>query len=141
MQWSPVVYRSDGAWIGVLPSGELGVGVEQEGRASLRGSGFVPMWPFLEQGLAECLEKFTEAWESLGGTDISTPAELLELTAGSAWKSSRAYWKNLAAKWIAEMAGRPEFAGGSVKSIGAEVVGSGVLDRDVEERLKSALGE
>jgi hypothetical protein len=40
--WNPVVYRSDGAWIGVMPDGRIGVGVEEEGRAALETTGFVP---------------------------------------------------------------------------------------------------
>ncbi|MBM7813902.1 hypothetical protein [Saccharothrix algeriensis] len=102
--WTPVVYRGDGAWIGVMSGGRIGVGVEPEGRATLVGSGFVPMWPFMEGKLSACLDAFSRVWESFDGCDVSTPEELIESTVASAWASGRSYWMELAVPWVIEMA-------------------------------------
>src|SRR5262245_42604843 len=108
-EWTPVVYRGDGAWIGIMPDGRIGVGVEQEGRATLEGSGFVPMWPFLERDLSSCLGDFSRTWQSFERAGVSTPEKLIELTVGSAWNSGRAYWMRLAVPWVIEMAGQSSF--------------------------------
>ncbi|GCD99243.1 hypothetical protein EHYA_06957 [Embleya hyalina] len=76
--WRPVLPRGNGAWIGILASGRIGVGVAGEGRASLEGSGFVPMWPFMERGLSECLGEFRVRWDALADGGIASPERLFE---------------------------------------------------------------
>ncbi|MFF9158011.1 hypothetical protein ACF1AB_37955 [Streptomyces sp. NPDC014846] len=107
--WTPLVYRGDGAWIGIMPDGRIGVGVESEGRSTLEGSGFVPMWPYLERDLSASLVEFSRSWTQLGQGGVSTPERLLELTVKSAWNSGRSYWMQLAAPWAIEMFRRPNF--------------------------------
>jgi len=86
-----------------MPDGLIGVGPESEGRASLGGSGFVPMWPYLEGDLSNALAELADHWPDLDGGGIPTPERLLELTVASAWRSGRSYWMQLAAPWAMEM--------------------------------------
>ena len=74
--WTPVVYRGDGAWIGIMPDGRIGVGVESEGRAALVSSGFVPMWPYLERDLTESLAEFSLSWGQLSQGGVSAPESM-----------------------------------------------------------------
>ena len=136
--WVPVVYRGDGAWIGILPCGGIGVGVEGEGRATLESSSFVPMWPFMEKDLGACLDEFSRAWESLRRGGIVTPEELIELTVSSAWDSGRPYWMNLAAEWVVAMAGSSRFDSAFMRGILARMATSDVLSSDLRERLHEA---
>ncbi|WP_285490135.1 hypothetical protein [Amycolatopsis taiwanensis] len=137
-EWTPVVYRGDGAWIGIMPDGRIGVGVELEGRATLEGSGFVPMWPFMERELSVCLGEFSRAWESLNGGGVSTPAKLIELTVGSAWNSGRPYWMQLAVPWVIEMAQQSNFDREFIQNLLGEMVDSEVLDPELRDHVQRA---
>ncbi|KJK58203.1 hypothetical protein UK12_11920 [Saccharothrix sp. ST-888] len=137
-EWTPVVYRGDGAWIGIMPDGRIGVGVELEGRATLEGSGFVPMWPFMERDLPACLGEFSRAWESLKGGGVSTPEKLIELTVGAAWNSGRSYWMQLAAPWVVEMVKQPNFDREFIRELLGRMVNSEVLDSELRERVQRA---
>ncbi|GHE73643.1 hypothetical protein GCM10018785_47210 [Streptomyces longispororuber] len=136
--WTPVVYRGDGAWIGVMPDGRIGVGVESEGRSSLEGSGFVPMWPFLERDLSTCLATFSGSWERLGQGGVRTPERLVELTVETAWKSGRSYWMELAAIWAIEMVGRKEFDHEATRVLLREMAMSEALTPELREQARGA---
>lgn len=136
--WTPVMYRGDGAWIGIMPDGRIGVGVESEGRAALTGSGFVPMWPYMERDLSESLTEFSDSWEQLGQGDISTPERLIELTVESAWKSGRSYWMQVAAPWVIEMSHRKDFNQDVVRKILRQMQNSEVLPVEVREQARRA---
>jgi hypothetical protein len=137
--WNPVVYRGDGAWIGIMPDGLIGVGVESEGRASLVGSGFVPMWPYLESGFSSALAALSDRWPDLGGGGIPTPERLIELTVESAWKSGRSYWMQLAAPWAIDMSRRDGFRRGVVLELLREMAGSEILSPAVRDEAGRAL--
>lgn len=137
-EWTPVVYRGDGAWIGIMPDGRIGVGVETEGRATLEGSGFVPMWPFMERDLSACLGEFSRVWESLNEGGVSTPEKLIELTVGSAWNSGRSYWMELAVPWVVEMAEQPNFDRELVRELLDEMANSEALPPDLRDRVQRA---
>ncbi|WP_181803397.1 hypothetical protein [Streptomyces shenzhenensis] len=137
-EWTPVVYRGDGAWIGIMPDGRIGVGVELEGRATLEGSGFVPMWPFMERDLSACLGEFSRAWESLDGGGVSTPEKLIELTVWAAWNSGRSYWMGLAVPWVVEMAQRPNFDHELIRELLDRMANSEVLSPDLRDQVQRA---
>lgn len=85
-RWLPLIYRGDGAWIGVMPGGQVGVGVEGEGRATLQDSGYVPLWPFMERGLSDFLGELYRVWGQLEGRGFAHPGAVVELTVSSAWR-------------------------------------------------------
>lgn len=140
-EWNPVVYRGGGAWIGIMPGGLIGVGVELEGRATLDASGFIPMWPFMEHDLSTCLREFSRAWEALSGGGVPTPERLLELTVASAWNSGRAYWMLLAVPWTIEMARLPRFSREFTGELLGRMARSRVVDADLRKRVKRAVSE
>ncbi|GGK85882.1 hypothetical protein [Streptomyces flaveus] len=135
-EWIPVIYRGDGAWIGVMPGGEIGVGTEVEGRATLEGSRFIPMWPFLERDFSECLSEFSRLGEFLTKGGTSTPKKLIELTVGSAWKSGRPYWMRLAVPWVIEMVQRSDFDAEAMGKILGEMLDSEIVEPEMRERLR-----
>ncbi|TPQ20143.1 hypothetical protein [Streptomyces sporangiiformans] len=135
-EWTPVVYRGDGAWIGVMPSGEIGVGTEVEGRATLEGSRFIPMWPFLERDFSECLSEFSRLGESPARGGTPPPEKLIELTVGSAWKSGRPYWMRLAVPWAIEMVQRSEFDSEAMGNLLGEMLDSEIVEPEMRERLR-----
>jgi hypothetical protein len=135
-EWVPAVYRSDGAWIGIMPNGMIGVGVEHEGRATLEGSKFVPMWHFLEKELSECLDAFSRAWESLKKGGVSTPERLIELTVESAWNSGRTHWMRLAVPWAIEMAHKENFDRRFVREIVDTMAHSESVTPELRGRLR-----
>jgi hypothetical protein len=102
--WTPVLYRSDGAWIGRMPDGRLGVGTETQARASIADAKLIPMWPFMEQPLQTCLDDFSACWAELATLEYSTPLELLSRTMTSAQQSNSPYWRHLAESWLVQMA-------------------------------------
>jgi hypothetical protein len=124
-EWNPLIESGDGAWIGVMASGEIGVGVLEEERASLVASKYIPMWAFMERDLSVCLDKLRQAWGQLGGRGVSAPEELVERTVRSAWSSGRPYWMQLAATWMLEMTRMPEFDRTVVRDI---------LESDIDSR-------
>jgi hypothetical protein len=138
-EWVPVVDRGDGAWIGIMPTGEIGAGVELEARAALEPSRFVPMWPFMEQDLAESLEKFTRAWGSLCRGGVATPEKLLEMTVRTAWASGRPYWMRLSAAWAAEMAESQHFDHRFLSELLVKMSRSTTVAQPLREQLISAL--
>ncbi|MFI5736552.1 hypothetical protein ACIA49_40925 [Kribbella sp. NPDC051587] len=135
--WTPVVYRGDGAWIGVMSGGELGVGVEAAGRATLEGSNYQPMWPFMERGLSECLDTFSRAWPSLGGGKVATPEELIELTVETAWDSGREYWMQHSSAWVLQMAEMSAFDPERIRGVVARMLVSDGLAADLRTSLQS----
>lgn len=102
--WKPVLYRSNGAWIGRMPDGRLGVGTETEARASIADAKLIPMWPFMERPLQTCLDDFSACWAELATQEYSTPLELLSSTLTSAQQSHSPYWRHLAESWLLQMA-------------------------------------
>lgn len=136
--WTPVVYRGDGAWIGIMPDGRVGVGVESEGRAALASAGFVPMWPYLERDLPASLAEFSRSWGHLGRGGVATPEKLLELTVESAWRSGRSYWMQLAAPWAIEMSRRDGFDQEIVRRLLREMETSEVLAAEVRDQARRA---
>lgn len=137
--WTPVMYRSDGAWIGILPDGRLGVGVELEARASLVGSGFIPMWPYLGRDFSATLTEFTLAWAQLGHGGVSTPERLLELTVESAWRSGRSYWMWSALPWALDILGHEGFDQGAVQGLLRAMAASDDVPQDCETALAAAV--
>lgn len=137
--WTPVVDRGDGAWIGIMPDGRIGVGVDSEGRATLVSSGFVPMWPYLERDLPESLAEYARSWEQLSRGGVSTPERLIELTVESAWRSGRSYWMQLAAPWVIEMSRREDFDQDVVRGILREMETSEVLSVQVRDQARCAI--
>ncbi|TCM48763.1 hypothetical protein EV648_10327 [Kribbella sp. VKM Ac-2568] len=136
--WLPLVYRGDGAWIGVMPGGQVGVGVESEGRATLRDSGYVPLWPFMERGLSEYVRELSRVWVQLEGRGFAGPGAVVELTVSSAWASGRLYWKRLAASWVVEMADRSIFSLELLRDILDKMIGSDALSAELRESLRHA---
>lgn len=135
--WQPVIYRGDGAWIGVTADGRLGVGVDTEERSSLVGAGFTPMWPFMEgRRVADCLAEFSARWRQLANGGISSPERLLELTMESAWRSGRPYWMRSAAAWAGQMAGVPGFDRRVIEEVIHEMTSSEVLAEGVRAGLR-----
>lgn len=134
--WIPVVPRSDGAWIGIMPDGEIGVGVESEGRASLKSSSFIPMWPFLERPLDEFAELFTRSWDAFAGREPATPEKLVEATVSSAWSSGRGYWMKLAAERVLEMRKRSAFGAGFLVTMIDEMAESETLSLELRGELR-----
>lgn len=137
--WNPVVYRGDGAWIGIMPDGRIGVGVESEGRAALASSGFVAMWPYLERDLPESLAELSRSWAQLDQGGVSTPEQLIELTVKSAWRSGRSYWMQLAAPWVIEMSRREGFDQDVVRGILREMEASEILPVEVQDQARCAI--
>jgi hypothetical protein len=135
-KWVPLVYRGDGAWIGVMPDGEIGVGVETEGRASLEAAGYVPMWPFMERRLADCLDQLRQVWGNFKGSADMTPTKLIELTLTSAWTSGRQYWMQLAASWIIEMSQDPNFDPRYVRKMAEVMEQSDALSSKLRDELR-----
>lgn len=121
-----------------MPDGRIGVGVELEGRATLEGSGFVPMWPFMERDLSACIGEFSRAWESFKEGGVATPERLIELTVGSAWDSGRSYWMQLAAPWAIEMAQQSNFDREFIRELLSRMEDSEVLDPELRERVQRA---
>jgi hypothetical protein len=124
-----------------MSDGLLGVGVESEGRASLVGSGFVPMWPYLEGDLSSALADLAGHWPDLDGGGISTPEKLLELTVESAWRSGRSYWMQLAAPWAVEMLDREGFERETVLELLREMASFEVLSPAVRARVMGLSAE
>ncbi|WP_439678209.1 hypothetical protein [Embleya sp. MST-111070] len=137
--WRPVLPRGNGAWIGILVSGRIGVGVAGEGRASLEGSGFVPMWPFMERGLSECLGEFRGRWDVLADGGIASPERLFELTVSSAVESRRPYWMQAAASWLVEMQATPGFDRALVHTLIRRLSASPEMSQQWRHRLRKAL--
>ncbi|WP_405058264.1 hypothetical protein OG474_36765 [Kribbella sp. NBC_01505] len=135
-EWVPLVYRSDSAWIGVMPDGQIGSGVEGEGRASLKQSNFIAMWPFMERDLSECLDRFTKVWAQFGGVDVPTPQKLAELTVETAWGSGRQYWMRCAAGWVLQMAERMDFEPHDVRRTAGQMLRSQVLATELRRELR-----
>lgn len=135
-EWIPVLYRGDGAWIGVMPNGRIGVGIESEGRASLVGSGFVPMWPYMERDLMSSLAEFESVWAQLERGGVSTPERLLELTVESAWSSRRSYWVELAALWVIEMRRQGGFDEDLVAGLIDEVASSSTMPVEIQDQAR-----
>ncbi|MCD0447521.1 hypothetical protein LO763_28290 [Glycomyces sp. A-F 0318] len=104
LAWTPALYRSDGAWIGRMPDGRLGVGTEIEPRVCIADAELIPMWPFMEQPLQTCLDDFSTCWAELITLEYATPLELLSRTLTSAQQSNSPYWRQLAESWLAQMA-------------------------------------
>lgn len=121
-----------------MPDGRIGVGVESEGRAAFEGSGFVPMWPYMERDLSESLTELSGSWVQLGQGGVSTPERLIELTVESAWKSGRSYWMQLAAPWVIEMSHREDFNQDVVRGILSEMKTSEVLPVEVRDQARRA---
>jgi hypothetical protein len=138
-QWIPVIHRGDGAWIGIMPGGKIGVGVEMEARDTLEHSRFVPMWPFMEQDFTESLEKFANAWPSLGRGGVATPEKLFEMTVRSAWASGRPYWMRLSAAWAADMAQTRNFDTMFLSEFLAKMSRSSIITPELRDQLLSAL--
>ena len=137
-EWIPVLYRGDGAWIGIMPDGLIGVGVESEGRASLVASGFIPMWPYMERDISEALDEFLQSWGPLSQGGISSPEKLIELTVESAWKSGRSYWMELSASWALEMSRRKGFDRKLVRMLLSEMAISEVLSAEIRYQAERA---
>jgi hypothetical protein len=137
-KWVPLIYRGDGAWIGVMPGGEIGVGVEAEGRASLKASGYIPMWPFMERSLSDCLDELHRAWEQSKEGGAPSPESLVEMTASSAWASGRQYWMLLAASWVIEMAQSSTFDRQFIQEILGKMSKSGILPSELRDKLRHA---
>ena len=125
----------------MMPDGLIGVGPESEGRASLGGSGFVPMWPYLEGDLSNALAELADHWPDLDGGGIPTPKRLLELTVASAWRSGRSYWMQLAAPWAMEMFDREGFERETVLEILREMASSEALPPAVRAGVEGLLAE
>ncbi|WP_157367989.1 hypothetical protein [Alloactinosynnema sp. L-07] len=102
-RWIPILYRGDGAWLGSMPSGVLGIGIESEGRATLVDADFVPMWPFMERPFVDVLTELISCREAIERNGDLAIDELLESTVLTAWRSGRKYWMDLAARWVEEM--------------------------------------
>ncbi|WP_143035868.1 hypothetical protein [Lentzea fradiae] len=132
------MYRGNGAWIGTMPDGRIGVGVESEGRATLEGSGFVPMWPFMERDLSACLDEFSRVWDNFADSGVATPEKLIELTVGSAWKSGRSYWMQVSVSWAVDMAGRPNFDRRFIDGLLLEMAASDALPPELREQAQRA---
>ncbi|SEE20871.1 hypothetical protein SAMN05428945_6777 [Streptomyces sp. 2224.1] len=135
-EWLPVVYRGDEAWIGIMPDGRIGVGVELEGRATLEDSRFVPLWPLLERHFSKCLDELSQEWDTLGKGGVSTPEKLMESTVESAWNSGRPYWMRLAALWVIEMTHSENFDPGFVREILNEMRRSEIVESEVRNRMQ-----
>ncbi|MGW1917248.1 hypothetical protein ACWCQS_42920 [Streptomyces sp. NPDC002076] len=135
-EWTPVLRSSYDSWLGVMPNGMLGVGKVDEGRATLEGSGYVAMWPFLERNLTECLDDFKGSWHLLGGHGISTPEKLVELTVESAWNRGRPYWMALAVQWLTQMAHMPGFDSRLVSGMLKSAAESETLPSELREQAR-----
>ncbi|MEU6771890.1 hypothetical protein [Streptomyces sp. NPDC046759] len=134
--WTPVLRSSYDSWLGVMPNGMLGVGKADEGRATLEGSGYVAMWPFLERDLVECLDDFTRSWHLLGGHGVSTPEKLVELTVQSACSRGRPYWMALAVQWLTQMAHMPGFDSQLVSGMLKSAAESETLPSELREQAR-----
>ncbi|MEU0939823.1 hypothetical protein [Embleya sp. NPDC005971] len=137
--WRPVLPRGNGAWIGILASGRIGVGVAGEGRASLEGSGFAPMWPFMERELSECLDEFRDRWDALADGGIASPERLFELTVSSAVESRRLYWMQAAASWLVEMQATSGFDQALVHDLIRRLSASPEMSQQWRQRWRRAL--
>ena len=101
--WKPVIPTSYDSWLGVMPTGELGVGKIDEGRVTLNESRYVVIWPLLESRYQDVANRLHEDWEYLSGRGEASPDALIEHVVSSAWRSGRAYWMRLSAIWVIEM--------------------------------------
>jgi hypothetical protein len=108
-QWKPVIYRGDGAWIGRMTSGMIGVGTVDEERSSIVEASLRPMWPFMERDLAECLSEFQPRWTELHSIEHPTLHGLLSETIKTGWQSGSPYWMQRAARWLVQAATLPGF--------------------------------
>jgi hypothetical protein len=135
----PVLRSSYDSWLGVMPDGTLGIGKEDEGRATLEGSGYVAMWPFLERTLAACLEEFSVSWPLLGEHGVSTPERLIELTVASACKRGRPYWMALTVPWLVQMAQMTRFDSRLVSDLLKLTAEAEVLPADLRDQAGAAL--
>ncbi|WP_344175109.1 hypothetical protein [Kribbella lupini] len=140
-EWQPLICRGDGAWIGLMPDGQIGVGVEGEARASLQAAGYVPLWPFLENELSECLENLYGVWDRLEGRGFAGPETLVQETVVTAWSSGRPYWMQLSASWVPAMVRRPGFDPNFLREIIAEMSGWDALPAGLAGELRSASSE
>jgi hypothetical protein len=139
-EWVPLVHRGDGAWMGAMPDGRIGSGVEAEGRASLEESHFIAMWPFMEHDLSECLGSFRRVWTEFVGDRVSSPERLIELTVETSWGSGRPYWMRCSAGWVVQMAGRTEFDPRTVRRTAAVMLRSDVLTAELRQGLMREVG-
>lgn len=119
-----------------MPDGEIGVGTESEARASLKDSGFVAMWPFLERPLDEFADLFTCSWPAFAGREPATPEELVEATVSSAWSSRSQYWMSLAAERALEMGERSAYDPAFLTTIVREMLKSQVLSPELRRGLR-----
>lgn len=120
-QWRPVIERGDGAWIGRMVDGRLGVGVLGEERVSLGQANMVPMWPFMERPLADCLGEFSRHWTDLSPEEFRSPSHLLSTVIGSARRSWSPYWRERAAQWLRQAAEMQGFDSSELESVRSEV--------------------
>jgi hypothetical protein len=103
-EWSPVLDRGDGVWLGVVDGGGLGVGSRETVSRRVTADSYVPLWPFLEGGLNETLAQVTVSWGELSASGLDSPESLLELVVSSAIDGGRPYWVELSVRWLAGMA-------------------------------------
>lgn len=137
-KWVPLIYRGDRAWIGAMPGGEIGVGVEAEGRAFLKASGYIPMWPFMERSLSDCLDELHRAWEKIEEGGAPSAESLVEMTVSSAWASGRQYWMQLSASWVVEMAQSSTLDRQFIQEIVGRMSKSEILPSDLRDNLRHA---
>ncbi|MGP9020341.1 hypothetical protein ACT1U9_18310 [Streptomyces sp. BR1] len=116
-----------------MPNGEMGVGIEAEGRVSLKASGFTPMWPFMEQGLSECLQNLRSAWTARPVAGLPRPESLIEETVRSAWASGRPYWMHLSVSWVTEMVDDLGFDRQIIRDLVVEMLQSDKLTPELRE--------
>ncbi|MFF0123371.1 hypothetical protein ACFYP0_25310 [Micromonospora arida] len=133
--WKPVIYRGDGAWIGRMKSGELGVGTEEEVRASLKAAGLRPMWPFMERGLEEFRAEFGLRWGELRTPEFPKLDQLIAATIGTAWRSGSEYWMILSARWLVEGGQVAQFERSLLVETRAEMLASDL----VREKVRSSI--
>ncbi|MEV4601141.1 hypothetical protein AB0K15_27540 [Amycolatopsis sp. NPDC049253] len=124
-----------------MPEEMLGIGTEDEGRATLEGSGYVAMWPFLERSLDACLDEFSRSWHLLGGHGVSSPHRLVELTVASACERRRPYWMALAVPWLIRMAPLPSFDSRLVSDLLSSAAEAEVLPAALRDQADAALAE
>jgi hypothetical protein len=132
--WVPTIYRGDGAWIGRMASGRLGVGLESEERASLKDSCLRPMWPFMERSLPECFDEFATSWTSLTTEEYPTIDRLFSATIQSAWESGREYWMRLAVNWLASAQEFPGFDLECLRAVRDLVLDSSMVSNEARMR-------
>ncbi|BCJ52196.1 hypothetical protein Asp14428_36710 [Actinoplanes sp. NBRC 14428] len=134
-KWRPVIYRGDGAWIGLLASGELGVGTQSEERASLEAAGMRPMWPFMEKSLPECRDQFDSHWSELRTPAFPAIDSLFSVTISTAWNSGSQYWMLRAANWLVEFARTPGFERSILTEVRDEMLMSDLVGDELRSRI------